>query len=93
MGRQEAIAQERKEECRRAVRAYLYARPATAHHPATIRRKLNEGHEHDFTEEDVEAALNLLLGLGHVIDQRDALGSTTYWKISAGGTLAHERGQ
>jgi len=89
----DAIAQERREECRRSTLGFLAVRQATAHHPKTIRRALNAGHEHDFTDDEVTAALTYLLSAGFVTAIPDGLGATLYYRATAAGVLAHERGQ
>ncbi len=72
---------------------FLAERQAVAHHPNTIRNRLNAGHEHDFTRDEIDAALAFLTGsepaLVHGIN--DALGATKYYQATAAGVLAHER--
>lgn len=86
------IVQERREECRRSVLGFLAVRQATAHHPKTIRRALNAGHEHDFGDEEISAALGFLEGLDLVKACPDDFGATLYYKATSAGVLAHERG-
>lgn len=89
-----SIAQERREECRRKVLGFLAERAAVAHHPKTIRRRLNDGHENDFTDDEIEAALAFLI---HLAPPRakaipEAMGSTLHYQATSDGVLAHERG-
>lgn len=81
--------QEKKEELRQAVRAYLAERPAAAQSAATIARGLRG--EHACSEQDVQDALLFLADLGHVASVRNPLGSTVYWRATAAGILAYER--
>lgn len=81
--------QTRREDCRRAVRAHLYARPAVSQSAATISRVLRL--EHDFHEAEVSAAADFLVGLAHLTASHDPLGATKYYQISAEGILAEER--
>lgn len=94
MGEDPAIAQERRDECRRKVLGFLAERAAVAHHPKTIRRRLNDGHEHDFTDAEVAAALTFLLGLApkRVRAVTEPMGSTLHYQATSDGVLAHERG-
>lgn len=88
------LAQERREECRREVRRFLAERAAVAHHPATIRRGLNAGHQADWTEEEIELAAIFLSNLApaQLRAVRDTVGATVYWQATSAGVLAHERG-
>ncbi|WP_414664868.1 hypothetical protein [Horticoccus sp. 23ND18S-11] len=88
----DAIAQERREECRRETLRFLAERQAVAHHPKTVRRRLNDGHEHDFTDADVQAALVFLVSASLAREIPDALGATRHYQATAAGVLAHERG-
>jgi hypothetical protein len=81
----------RREDCRRAVRAYLYARQAVAQSPATITRGL--GMEHDFSLAEVTAALRFLVDLGQLKIPENKLGASEHFQINAAGILAEERGQ
>ncbi len=81
--------QARREDCRRAVRAHLYARPAISQTASTICRLLRL--EHDFDEAEVSAACEFLVGLSHVSSSKDPLGATVYYKITTEGILAEER--
>jgi SOS response regulatory protein OraA/RecX len=85
------ITQERREECRNAVLAFLAERQALAHHPQTIRRRLNEGHLNDFTIEEVLNALAFLEGKQRVKTVIEEMGATAYFQSTSEGVLAHER--
>lgn len=86
-------AQERREECRRKVRAWLYERTTIAAHPKQIQRGLNAGHDHDFTLPEIDSALAFLLGVRpeQVSQVRDEIGATSYYQITSAGSVAHER--
>lgn len=90
----EKLAQERREECRAAVLEFLAERNAVAHHAQTIRQRLNAGHAHDFTIEEVEAALAFLAGSEPALVKATptSLGATKYYQATAAGVIAHERG-
>lgn len=88
-----SIPQERRETCRAAVREFLAYRPAVAHHPNDICRRLNEGHQNDFAPVEVTDALVFLVDLNHAQERRTPLGATKYYQITSAGILAHERGQ
>lgn len=90
--RDEAIAQERREECRREALRFLADRQVLAHHPHAIRRGLNVGHEHDFTAAEIGAALGFLDSSGLVKSIPHKLGATLYYQATGAGVLAHERG-
>ena len=62
-----------------------------AHHAKTIRRALNAGHEHDFADEEVAAALAFLVSAGFAVVVAAPLGATLYYQATAAGVLAHER--
>ena len=93
MAAPDAIAQERREECRRDVLRFLAERQAVAHHPKTIRRRLNDGHEHDYLDVEIEAALAFLTGATPPLAKgiADTLGATKYYQATSEGVLAHER--
>jgi hypothetical protein len=86
------VAQLRREECRRDALAWTAERQAAAHHPKSIRRGLNAGHEHDYTDEEVEAALAFLTSAKLVTIVEEKLGATKYYQATAEGVLASERG-
>ncbi|MBB5351074.1 hypothetical protein HNR46_001308 [Haloferula luteola] len=83
-------SQLRREECRHAVRGHLYARQAISQSATTIRRGL--AREYDFTLSEVEAAAEFLTGLEQLSVTPDALGGSRYYRITAIGILAEERG-
>jgi len=83
--------QERREECRREVRRYLAERPSLAFRAETIRRNLAV--EFDFSAEEVRDALAFFVSAKQVEIEQDGCGATDYFKITASGTLAHERGR
>lgn len=82
--------QQRREECRRAVRAYLAERARLSMGIGAITRGLCR--EGGFSEEEVADALAYLVSRRHVTESPDPDGATPYFQISAEGVLAHERG-
>lgn len=81
----------RREDCRRAVRAYLYARQAVAQSAATVTRGLTM--EHDFTLAEVSSALRFLHDLQQLKIPENSMGAIEHFQITARGILAEERGQ
>lgn len=76
---------------RRAVRAHLAERPAVAQSADTIHRHL--GREHAASRDHVAAACAFLVDLGHLRHVPDSLGgAAAYFKATAAGIIAHERG-
>lgn len=84
--------QERNEECRRAVRHYLAARPGIALTAEAIQRGLSR---HGWDIPEVKSALHFFVGLkpAQVDAEHEPLGSTLYYQITTDGILADERGQ
>lgn len=80
--------QERREEIRREARAYLANRLGLAFNAASIARAVR-----NCTASEMENALYILISLGQVEENPDSLGATKYYRITAAGALAHERGQ
>jgi hypothetical protein len=85
------ILQERREICRSAVRSYLAERQPLAFHPQDIRRRLNAGHLHDFTIEEIDSAAAFLVGLEHAEIVQSELGATVFYRATSAGVLASER--
>lgn len=81
----------RREDCRRAVRTYLYARQAVAQSAPTVTRGL--GIEHDFSLAEVTAALRFLVDLNQLKIPANPMGAIEHFQINAAGILAEERGQ
>lgn len=79
------------EHARREVRAYLANRPGLALAPDAVTRGLR--HSGAFDLATVNAALSFLVDLRQVDEIADSLGSSKYYRATAEGILAHERGQ
>jgi len=79
------------QDLRRDVRHYLATRPTIAQEPGVIHRHVRR--ERPCTLEQVEAALQFLATLDppQVKPERDPLGASQYYQITAAGTLADER--
>ena len=82
----------RREEIRRAVRAHLVERPGLSQGPSTIRLSLRHTIL-NVTIDEVNAAITFLVSLRHLEVVKEPLGATEYFRATAEGTLAHERGQ
>lgn len=80
----------RNEEIRHAVLDHLYLRQLVSQSAPTIRRNLSREITR-VTDEEVEAACKVLVGLGHLVAESDDLGSTAYYQISATGIIHYER--
>lgn len=87
------LAQLRREECRREVRAYLAERIPLAFDPEAVRRSVNMATGLDFSDAEISAALDLLVSLGQATAVVAAIGASSSFKATAQGVLAHERGQ
>lgn len=79
--------QQRREEIRREVRAYLAERLGLAFSAASIARSVR-----NCSEAEATTALALLISMGQAEENPDSLGATLYYRITAAGALAHERG-
>ncbi len=80
-----------QEECRHDCLAFLAAR-STLCFPAEAVQRGCRREGADWSQENIRAALELLVGLDLATATRDSLGSTYYYKITAAGVLAFERG-
>lgn len=82
---------EQKEELRRLVLRFLAERAALSYNSASVQRGVSREMAH--TVPEAADALELLLDLGLVKLVPNTLGAARYYKISAAGTLAYERGE
>lgn len=87
------LTPEEKEELRHAVLEFIAIR-----HPAALtRRQIFNGAKKEvafaFTEDDTNAAVNLLAGMNFAKAEMDRLGSTEYWSATSQGVLEYERNQ
>jgi hypothetical protein len=88
----ERKAQQRRTRSRDDTLAYLAQRPRLAYAPATIRQRLQDDLQTDYTEEEIDDALAFLVGAGEVRLERQARhGVTRYYQATAEGILAYER--
>lgn len=77
---------------RRAVRAHLAERPSVSQSAETVHRHVSR--EFECSIPDVENALSFLAALNHLKSAHDPLGGKTlFYKATAEGILAHERGE
>lgn len=81
-----------KEDLRHAVLDVLSTRAPAALPLAGIRRRMVNEVDFDFTEADVAAVLFFLADKNLVKAETDPLGSSKWWRITADGQLAVERG-
>jgi hypothetical protein len=92
MSKHEHSAQERRTRCRDDALAYLAQRPRLAYAPATIRQRLRDDLQTDYTPEEIDDALAFLVGAGEARLERQARhGVTRYYQATAEGILAYER--
>ena len=87
----EDTAQCRREDLRLATRAYLAERPAIAPRLQAIHRGISQ--DTGASENEVLAALLFLVSAGQVEPLAMPMGATRGYRITAAGTLAHERGE
>lgn len=89
------LTQPQREELRYAVREQLVAAQTVALNAEMVHRRVDRARVLDFAFDVplVDAALHLLVGLGHASVAPAPLGSTPYFQATAAGVLAHERGQ
>lgn len=81
-----------KPSLRRAVRAHLAERPSVSQSAATVHRHV--GAEYGASVAEVESACGVLVSMGQLSSHHDPLGgSVKYYKATADGILAHERGE
>lgn len=88
----EEMAQDRREEARRQVRKMLAERCSTRHRASYIRHRVNADTGERYTDAEIEAAISFLEKAKQIDFEEEGLGATRYWKITAAGILAHERG-
>lgn len=83
------------EQLRHAAREVLASRPGVALPLPGIRRRIEQGSLVDgkINDEELRAALAVLIGLGQVDVAHDKLGSTEHFKATAAGVMAFERGE
>ena len=82
---------QQKEELRRLVLRYLAERAALSYNSASVQRGVSREMAHTIPE--AAEALELLLDLGFLKLVPNELGASRYYRISAAGTLAYERGE
>ena len=92
MSTNEQKAQERRTRCRDDALAYLAQRPRLSYAPATIRQRLKDDLQTDYSEDEIGDALAFLVGAGEARLERQARhGVTRYYQATAEGILAYER--
>lgn len=82
---------QQKEELRRLVLRFLAERAALSYNADSVQRGVSREMAHTLPE--AADALELLLDLGYLRLTENKLGAARYYKISAAGTLAYERGE
>lgn len=83
---------QQKEDLRKVVLEAIALRHPTALTISGIRRRVEAELDFKITDEDVEAALQFLKGLGLATVQFADLGSSQHWQATSKGVLANERG-
>lgn len=86
-------SKEQKEDLRHAVLDVVALRHPAALTLRAIRRHVAVEIGFQVEEPDVEAAAELLVGLGQFAVEPDPLGSTRYYRATPAGVLAQERGR
>jgi hypothetical protein len=84
---------EQQEELRHAVREVLAVRHPAALPLRSIRRLAGTALGREVSEAETDSALRFFCDLEQMVSVPDPLGATTYWRITASGVLAHERGR
>ena len=82
---------QQKEELRRLVLRYLAERAALSYNAPSV--QLGVRREMACTLPEVEEALEMLLDLELLRHIKNTFGAAKYYKVSAAGTLAYERGE
>ena len=82
---------QQKEELRRLILRFLAERAALSYNSASVQRGVSREMAHTIPE--AAEALELLLDLGFLKIIPNTFGASKYYKISATGTLAYERGE
>lgn len=83
---------EEKEILRHGCLDFLVIRHPAALPVRAIRRGLTREVSFEVHDNDVEAACQFLVGLGHAQPASDPLGATKYFSATSQGVLARERG-
>ena len=92
MSTPEQKAQQRRTQARGDVLAYLAQRPRLSYPAATIRQRLREDQQTDYTEEEICDALAFLESTKEVrMERQHAHGTTKYYQATAEGVLSYER--
>lgn len=81
-----------KEDLRHAVLEFLTTRHPTASPARAIRRTVAREVDWDVEAPEIEAACEMLQGLGLACFVWGELGNTRFWKATSDGVLAVERG-
>jgi hypothetical protein len=89
------LPQLQREELRYAVREQLVIAKTVALSADMLQRRVERARllDFSFTTADVEDALAVIVGLEHAREEPHPLGATKYYRATAAGVLAHERGQ
>jgi hypothetical protein len=88
-------AQIRKEEARRLAMGYLAERQSLSFQTGAIHRGVNREHGGDYTEAEIEDALNFLAGTVPplIAETKRKLAASKAWQATSEGVLAHERSE
>jgi hypothetical protein len=85
------MSNDEKEMLRRAALEMLALRQGTAHALPAVRRRVALGLDFKFSDDDLAAALDFHIQLGHVTYTFDGNGATKWFKATPDGILAVER--
>ncbi len=92
MSTPEQKAQQRRTQARGDTLAYLAQRPRLSYAPGTIRKRLQEDLQTDYTEEEISDALAFLVSAKEAhMERQDRHGNTKFYQATSEGILAYER--
>lgn len=82
-----------KEDLRHVTLEIIALRHPTALTVSAIRRRAETEIDFKITDDDIDATLEFLRGLGLCRFEVDGLGTTKHWQATTNGVLANERGK
>lgn len=84
-------ASNRNEELRTDVLAFLAVRQSTSHRADTIRRRLNQDGQANYSAVEILSALHFLIDLRFARFEYAPFGNTIHYQATTQGVLHHER--
>jgi hypothetical protein len=86
------LTPDQREQLRHVLLEALVVRAPAAYPLRALRRAIAHDVPFPCGDADLEAALQFRVDAGHLAVRYDDAGSTRYWRATAEGVLAHERG-